>query len=206
MLISRLLKNCSRMFLPASALTHLPHFAEAATYQVGQTVTNFSLVARRQFTRPDGTVVPAGATVRLADFAGRAVFLEWFAVWSPYCVAAASDVDTAIVDANANRGGNPCGVPVLHIAVNQEPRSTYQSETDGFINQHGFSPFMNDYYSTSTNRVRLLFQPSGQPIFAVINCVTNSPSHQPWQLLVNHLGYGDTDFDQELANFRAITP
>jgi len=34
--------------------------------------------------------------------------------------------------------------------------------------------------------------------------VTNSPSHQPSQLLVNHLGYGDTDFNQKLANFRAI--
>jgi len=38
----------------------------------------------------------------------------------------------------------------------------------------------------------------------VINTVANSPTHQPWQLLVNHLGYGETDFNQELANFRAI--
>jgi hypothetical protein len=49
-----------------------------------------------------------------------------------------------------------------------------------------------------------MFQSSGQPIFAVINCVTNSPTHQPWQILVNHLGYGDTDFNVELANFRAV--
>ena len=49
-----------------------------------------------------------------------------------------------------------------------------------------------------------MFQSSGQPIFVVINCVTNSPSHQPWQLLVNHLGYGDTDFNTEIAGFRAI--
>ena len=52
--------------------------------------------------------------------------------------------------------------------------------------------------------MRFLFQSSGQPIFAVINGVTNSPSHQPWQLLVNHLGFGDTQFSTELASFRAI--
>jgi hypothetical protein len=63
---------------------------------------------------------------------------------------------------------------------------------------------VNDYSSTSTNTVRFMFQSTGQPIFVVINGVTNSPSHQPWQLLVNHLGYGDTDFNQELAGFRAI--
>lgn len=204
MLIPRFLQHCSRMLLLAFVLAQSPHLAEAATYQVGQSVTNFSLVARRQFTRPDGTVVPAGATVRLSDFAGRVVFLEWFAVWCPYCVAAAPQVDTGIVDWYANRGGNPYSVPVLHIAVNQESRSTYQSQTDSFITQQGFNPVVNDYDSTSTNRVRFLFQSTGQPIFVVINGVTNSPSHQPWQLLVNHLGYGDTDFNQELANFRAI--
>lgn len=203
--MTRLLKNCARMLLLALALTQTIQPAEAATYQVGQTVTNFSFAARRQFTRHDGTVVPAGATVRLADFAGRIVFLEWFAVWCPYCVAAAPQVDTGIVDWYAARGGNPFGVPVLHIAVNQESASFYQAQTESFITQQGFSPVVNDYGpGLGTNRVRFLFQNSGQPIFVVINGVTNSPSHQPWQLLVNHLGYGDTDFNQELANFRAL--
>ena len=203
--MTRLLKNCARMLLLALALTQTIQPAEAATYQVGQTVTNFSFVARRQFTRHDGTIVPAGATVRLADFAGRIVFLEWFAVWCPYCVAAAPQVDTGIVDWYAARAGNPFGVPVLHIAVNQESASFYQAQTDSFITQQGFSPVMNDYGpGLGTNRVRFLFQNSGQPIFVVINAVTNSPTHQPWQLLVNHIGYGDSDFNAELASFRAI--
>jgi hypothetical protein len=49
-----------------------------------------------------------------------------------------------------------------------------------------------------------LFNPVGQPVFVVINCLTNSPSHLPWQVLVNFLGYGQTDFNQTLANFRAV--
>ena len=198
------MKHWIWMLLVTLALTQHPEFAQAATYRVGDVVTNFTFVARREFTRPDGTIAPVGSTVRLSDFAGRIVFLEWFAVWCPYCVAAAPQVKTGIADWYAARGGNPHGVPVLHIAVNQESASFYQSQTENFITQQGFNPVVNDYNSSSTNKVRFMFQSSGQPIFAVINGVTNSPTHKPWQLLVNHLGYGDTDFNQELASFRAL--
>ena len=193
------------MLLLAFAFTQTGELAQAATYKTNDIVTNFTFIARKQFTRPDGTVAPAGSTVRLSDFAGRIVFLEWFAVWCPYCVAAAPQVKAGIVDHYAARNGNPYGVPVLHIAVNQESGSSYQTQTDGFVTQQGFSPVVNDYGpGLGTNRVRFMLQTTGQPTFAVINCVTNSPSHQPWQLLVNHLGYGDTDFNTELAGFRSI--
>ncbi len=175
----------------------------AATYRVGDTASDFTLVARRPFAKPDGTTAPAGAEVRLSDFAGHVVFLEWFAVWCPFCVAAAPQVESGIVDWYAARNGNPHAVPVIHIAVNQEPRSFYQTSTDAFVAQHGFGITVNDYDSRSTNKVRFAFQNSGQPTFAVINGVTNSPTHKPWQVLVNHLGYGDRDFAQELAAFRA---
>ena len=194
----------SRLLLLALAFTVATDFASAATYQVGNIVTNVTLVARRAFTRPDGTAVPAGATVNLHDFRGRIVFLEWFAVWCPYCVAAAPQVSAGIADYYESRGGNPYGETVLHVAVNQEANSAYQSQTDSFVTQQGFNPVMNDYTATTVNRVRFLFQNSGQPIFVVINGVTNSPTHQPWQLLVNHLGYGQTDFSATLAGFRTI--
>ena len=198
------LKHSTQMLLIALGLSIGAEHAGAATYSVGDTVTNFTFVARKQFTRPDGTIVPVGSTVNLTDFAGRIVFLEWFAVWCPFCVAAAPQVETGIVDWYATRGGNPHGVPVLHVAVNQEPASFYQTQTDNFITQHGFNPVVNDYGpGLGTNRVRFLFQNSGQPVFVVINGVTNSPTHQPWQVLVNHLGYGDTQFNTELASFRA---
>lgn len=194
-------RSCLLVF----ACLKLGDFPAHATYQVGQAITNnFHFIARRPFKRPDGTAVPAGARVYLQDFAGRIVFLEWFAVWCPYCVAAASQVETGIVDWYESRGGNPHGVPVLHVAVNQEASSFYQSQTDNFINQHGFGVVVNDYEGNVINPVRFMFQSGGQPIFVVINGVTNSPSHQPWQLLVNYLGYGQTDFNQTLANFRAV--
>ena len=202
--LTRTIKNCLSPLLFAFAIMFAGEFRAHALYQVGQTVTNFSFVARRPFTRPDGTSVPAGARVYIKDFSGRIVFLEWFAVWCPFCVAAAPQVEAGIVDWYEARGGNPYGVPVLHIAVNQEPSTSYQTATDNFINQQGFGIVMNDYATSGSPAVRFQFQNGGQPIFAVINGVTNSPTHQPWQVLVNHLGYGDTDFNQELAAFRAV--
>ena len=109
----RLIKHWTRMLLLAFAFTQAGKLAQAATYKTNDIVTNFTFIARKQFTRPDGTVAPVGSTVRLSDFAGRIVFLEWFAVWCPYCVAAAPQVKTGIVDYYTARNGNPYGVPVF---------------------------------------------------------------------------------------------
>lgn len=199
------LKKVTRPLLLALALiSATAEFPALALYQPGQTVTNFFFIARRPFTRPDGTAVPAGARVHIQDFAGRVVFLEWFAVWCPYCVAAAPQVKTNIVDWYDSRGGNPYGVPVLHIAVNQEANAAYQTQTDNFSTQQGFSPLVNDYEGININPVRFSFITGGQPLFVVINCVTNSPSHLPWQVLVNYQGYAQTDFNQTLAGFRTL--
>ncbi len=205
-LITRFAKSFSSAFLLALLFTAAgEHTAWAGTYQVGQVVTNnFYFIARQPFTRWDGTYVPAGARVYLRDFSGRIVFLEWFAVWCPYCVAAAPQVSNNIVSYYNSRGGNPYGVPVLHIAVNQEASSFYHASTDNFVAQQGFNPVVNDYDGAIINPVRFMFQSTGQPIFVVINGVTNSPSHQPWQILVNYQGYGQTDFNQTLAGFRAV--
>lgn len=176
--------------------------ASAQMLRVGDVAPDFSFTARKPFVRPDGVQVPAGASVRLSDFAGSIVFLEWFAVWCPFCIAAVPQVEEGVVRHYSGRAGNPQGVPVVHIAVNQESRSFFQAQTDSFVQQSGFGITLNDYDSTGTNKVRFLFQSTGQPIFVAINGLTNSVSHKPWEVLVNHLGYGERDFLQELASFR----
>jgi thiol-disulfide isomerase/thioredoxin len=204
-IMTQFLNRWARPLRLALILSAGSEAASAALYTVGDSVTNLTFIARRQFTRPDGAVVPAGAQVKIQDFAGRIVFLEWFAVWCPYCQAAVPQVDAGIVDWYESRGGNPQGIPVLYLFVNQESSSAYQTPTSNYINTK-LSPstiVLNDYGVPGSNPARTRFQNSGQPVFVVINGLTNSPSHAPWQVLVNHLGYGDTDFNQELANFRA---
>lgn len=193
------------MFLLALPVAH-GEIASAATYQVGDVVTNFTFIARRQFTRHDGTVVPIGGQVHIKDFAGRVVFIEWFAVWCPYCTAAYPQTKYGIEDWYNARGGNPYGVPVLYVFVNQESLASYQASTTSYINANVYSntPVCNDYGVPASGAVRFAFQPANQPVFVAINCVTNSPTHQPWQVLVNHLGFNDLDFTNEITSFRAV--
>ncbi len=194
-----------RTALMTAAITLITPVPQAwsALYKPGDTVANFSLTVRRPFTLPNGQVLPAGNSVQLEQLAGRIVFLEWFAVWCPFCTAAAPQVVAGIDNYYKSRGGNPDGIEVLHVAVDQESNPSFRSRTETFIDRYSFVHVVNDYNATSVNKVRFQFQNTGQPIFAVINGVTNSPSHRPWQLLVNHLGYGDSDFSTELASFRA---
>lgn len=71
------------MKLPITVVALLASFANlsAATYQVGDIVTNFTLIARHQFSNDAGQVFDANAPVQLSDFAGKIVFVEFFAVW-----------------------------------------------------------------------------------------------------------------------------
>ena len=194
------------VFLFILAITLGKPSASANLYQVGDTVKDLTFIARREFTRPDGVVVPAGAPVKIQDFPGHVIFIEWFAVWCPFCSAAVPQVKSGIEEWYASRDGNPQGLPVLYLFVNQEPASFFQTQTTNYINAN-VSPetiVLNDYGIPDASLVRSSFQNSGQPVFVAINGLTNSPSHKPWQVLVNHLGYGDRNFNDELANFRSI--
>lgn len=56
-------------------------YASAATYPAGSIVSNFTMIARHPFTNHAGQMFASNAPVQLSDFAGRIVFLEFFAVW-----------------------------------------------------------------------------------------------------------------------------
>ena len=180
------------VLLLALAGTALP--AQAQRYRTGDTVQNFTLTDRA-----------TGRAVSLADFAGKIVFLEWFAWWCPFCQAAAPQVRSGIVDYYSARGGNPAGLPVLHVAVNlqggQEP------QTQQFVSAYGLGQTLNDFNRTVADR----FQTGGQPIFAIINGVAGSGSHRQWELVFSQLGYGSTqapiaDFRRAIDGVRAAAP
>lgn len=177
-------------FLPVAALGLLLLVGEAPAatrYGEGDILENFTLTDR-------ATRQP----VQLADFAGKIVFLEWFAWWCPFCQAAAPQVDAGITRWYAERGGNPAGLPVMHVAVNLQ--GGQEAQTSNFVVRAAFGLVLEDFNRALANR----FQSGGQPIFAIINGVTNSPSHRPWELLLHQDGYGTRDFSLSIAAFRAV--
>jgi len=52
--------------------------ASAAFYQPGQIVSNFTLINRLAWTNESGRVFGAGTPLRLSDFAGKILFMEFF--------------------------------------------------------------------------------------------------------------------------------
>ncbi|MBK1879444.1 immunoglobulin domain-containing protein [Pelagicoccus mobilis] len=151
-------------------------------YQVGDIVENFTLTNRA-----------TNEPVSLSDFEGKVVFLEWFAYWCPFCQAAAKQVKQGIVD-HYGGGGNPNGVPVLHVALNLEPDNP--GFTDQFITEHSLQLVLQDTDASLASK----FHVGGQPIFAIINGVENSTSHEQWELIYSRLGYGADN--QPITEFR----
>ena len=64
--------------LVASILLMSALASPAATYQPGDVVTDFSFVNRRDWINDLGQLVPAGVPLRLSDFAGKIVFIQFF--------------------------------------------------------------------------------------------------------------------------------
>ncbi len=172
------------VMLAAGMLSPGAYSARAAIYKVGSVVNNFTLVNRAD-----------GKPVQLKDFEGKIVVLDWFAWWCPYCQAAAPQLLTGIDEWYATRKGNPAGIPVIHVGVNLQPGQ--EPQTQNFVNRAQFPLVLQDFNRVVANQ----FASGGQPIFAIINGVTNSPNRKAWELLYSRLGYGETTFP--VAGFRA---
>ena len=158
--------------------------AAQTRYQVGDIVEGFELIDRA-----------TGMPVKLSDLEGNVIFLEWFAWWCPFCRSAAAEIGPGIVDHYKNLGGNLNGVPVKHVGINLQ--SGQETDTQSFVEFYGLELVLNDFDRGLANR----FQGGGQPIFAIINGVKDSPSHRQWELLYSHLGYGE--LDSPIATFRS---
>ncbi len=171
--------SLSSILLAVVVTAHLagPPAGAATLYRPGDIVEDFSLVNRA-----------TGQPMRLTDFEGRIVILDWFAWWCPFCQAAAPQLRSGIKDYYEARGGNPAGIPVLHVGVNLQ--AGQETQTENFVTRAGYDVVLQDFSRSVANRIAN----GGQPLFAIINGVTNSTSHGAWELLYSRQGYGQTVF------------
>lgn len=100
-----------------------------------------------------------------------------------------------IRDWYASRKGTLNGIPVEHISANIVPEDYVQPQCDEFISDRGITLPANDYNVDptrgvlQTNAVHDSFTtPFTKPLFVIINCVSNSPSHPQNVLMLNQTG------------------
>lgn len=93
-----------------------------------------------------------------------------------------------------------------------EPASQWQAQTDAFLRATNVTRCGNDYVGSAKFGVRNLFAPPNstnsdpRPLFLAINGLSNSPSHQQWQVLISDFsnGGGAFDFTADVNRWRRI--
>ena len=82
-----------------------------------------------------------------------------------------------------------------------EREPTFQLQTDVFLRATNVAVCGNDYTATTRYGIRNLFAPPNatngdpRPVFLAINCVSNSPSHAQYQVLISDFSNGGSAFD-----------
>jgi hypothetical protein len=100
-----------------------------------------------------------------------------------------------IRDWYANRNGTLNAIKVEHISANIAPEYYVQEQCDEFISDYSIRLPANDYNADpirgllQTNAAHDSFTtPFTKPLFVIINCVSNSPSHAQNVLMLNQTG------------------
>ncbi|MBX3733459.1 MAG: TlpA family protein disulfide reductase [Verrucomicrobiae bacterium] len=142
-----------------------------------------------------------GQVVSPEQLQGKVLFLDFFAHWCPVCRAAAPQIQQGIGDRYSQQDGNAEGLPVLHIGVNLQAdnNDANRNATTTFAQIYRIPLVVQD----SSRRFQGLFGPtSGQPTFAIINGVTNSPSHRLWELIYARFSYQDSTATRPIEAFQ----
>lgn len=162
----------------------------AQPFPVGTIASDFTLKDRR-----------TGEDVSLRDFEGQVVVLDFFAYWCAPCAFSSPDIEQNIQRFYKELEGNPNGVPVQVLSVNIE--SGNSDLTDDFIQQTELELVIDDFEAKAWN---LFNQTNGIPLFAIINGVKNSPSHEQWEVLHNAPSYPGSEFFREIINSVEAAP
>ena len=125
-----------------------------------------------------------GEPLRLSDYKGHVVVLDFFAWWCGPCRESSPDLQKNIFEYYKNRDGNKHEVPVTVIAVNTE--ASYPDRTDQFIKASGLKLSADDLQGVAYGQ----FNEEGYiPLFVIINGVAGNSDYKQWEVIYKDIGY-----------------
>lgn len=138
------------------------------------------------------------ADVKLTDFEGKVLILDFFAWWCGPCKTSSPILVEDVEKYFADNGGNQHGVPVSVLGVNIEP--SLPQFTNEFINDAGMEHVVNETDFISLPTFNQFTKIGTIPLFVIINGVADSPNYQQWEVVNISEGFPGAEAIKSVVN------
>ncbi|MDP6795102.1 MAG: immunoglobulin domain-containing protein, partial [Verrucomicrobiota bacterium] len=158
--------------------------AQAQVTKVGDAAEDFEITNRE-----------TGEALRLSDYEGHVVVLDFFAWWCGPCRTSSPDVEKNVYLYFMERDGNKYGVPVTVMAVNIE--SDNPDRTDQFVEDAGLELVGDDLDREAWNQFN---EENAIPMFVILNGVPGNSDYHQWEVLYKDVGYAGAGTFRRIIN------